>query len=87
MSIGKERVGIFYFHIHTWCVSMERIELFFVLAFWIALAFTTMLMPAVVCFSKLKRDKRHVYRNPLTEHQKALVQICTTSCVISNFAC
>lgn len=27
------------------------------------LSFAAMLMPAIACFSKLKRDKRHRYRN------------------------
>jgi len=42
-----------------------------IVAFWIALTFLTMLMPALVCFSKLKRDKRHTFRHSLTELQKA----------------
>ncbi|ALO69263.1 hypothetical protein CNG00870 [Cryptococcus deneoformans JEC21] len=33
--------------------------------FWVVLSFVAMLMPAVACFSKLKRDKRHTYRHPL----------------------
>ncbi|RXK36320.1 hypothetical protein M231_06405 [Tremella mesenterica] len=32
--------------------------------FWVTLSFVAMLMPALACFSKLKRDKRHVYRHP-----------------------
>lgn len=32
-------------------------------AFWVVLSFVAMLMPAIACFSKLKRDKRHTYRN------------------------
>lgn len=31
--------------------------------FWVTLSFVAMLMPAIACFSKLKRDKRHTYRN------------------------
>jgi hypothetical protein len=34
-------------------------------AFWVTLSFVAMLMPAVACFSKLKRDKRHTLRNPV----------------------
>lgn len=34
------------------------------LAFWVALSFFAMLLPALACFSKLKRDKRHTYRHP-----------------------
>ncbi|WWD19224.1 hypothetical protein CI109_103682 [Kwoniella shandongensis] len=30
--------------------------------FWVVLSFVAMLMPALACFSKLKRDKRHTYR-------------------------
>ncbi|KAK1927284.1 hypothetical protein DB88DRAFT_477474 [Papiliotrema laurentii] len=33
--------------------------------FWVTLSFVAMLMPAVACFSKLKRDKRHTLRNPV----------------------
>ncbi len=32
-------------------------------AFWVVLSFAAMHLPAVACFSKLKRDKRHVYRH------------------------
>lgn len=32
-------------------------------AFWVVLSFAAMLMPALACFSKLKRDKRHTLRN------------------------
>lgn len=32
-------------------------------AFWVFLSFAAMHVPAVACFSKLKRDKRHVYRH------------------------
>ncbi|TXT05406.1 uncharacterized protein COLE_06726 [Cutaneotrichosporon oleaginosum] len=31
--------------------------------FWVVLSFAAMHLPAVACFSKLKRDKRHVYRH------------------------
>ncbi|KAL1405827.1 hypothetical protein Q8F55_007505 [Vanrija albida] len=31
--------------------------------FWVVLSFAAMHMPALACFSKLKRDKRHVYRH------------------------
>ncbi|WVO14517.1 hypothetical protein L204_102152 [Cryptococcus depauperatus] len=31
--------------------------------FWVVLSFMAMLMPAIACFSKLKRDKRHTYRH------------------------
>ncbi|OCF32717.1 hypothetical protein I316_05638 [Kwoniella heveanensis BCC8398] len=34
--------------------------------FWVTLSFMAMLMPAIACFSKLKRDKRHTYRQPLS---------------------
>ncbi|WVW85434.1 hypothetical protein I302_107472 [Kwoniella bestiolae CBS 10118] len=34
--------------------------------FWVTLSFIAMLMPAIACFSKLKRDKRHTYRQPLS---------------------
>ena len=33
-----------------------------------------MLMPAVACFSKLKRDKRHTYRHPLPAVYQTYVQ-------------
>jgi hypothetical protein len=36
---------------------------FDVSAFWVVLSFVAMLMPAIACFSKLKRDKRHTLRN------------------------
>lgn len=53
------------------CASPKRTrtlnETIYFAAFWIALAFLTMLMPAVVCFRKLKRDKMHKYRRDLTE--------------------
>lgn len=32
-------------------------------AFWVSLSFLAMLMPALACFSKLKRDRRHKYRH------------------------
>jgi hypothetical protein len=32
-------------------------------AFWVSLSFFAMLLPAIACFSKLKRDKRHTYRH------------------------
>lgn len=38
-------------------------------AFWVVLSFTAMHLPAIACFSKLKRDKRHVYR-----HAQSVVQ-------------
>ncbi|ORY35693.1 hypothetical protein BCR39DRAFT_511533 [Naematelia encephala] len=31
--------------------------------FWVTLSFLAMLMPALACFSKLKKDKRHTVRN------------------------
>ncbi|GFZ50827.1 hypothetical protein JCM24511_08585 [Saitozyma sp. JCM 24511] len=31
--------------------------------FWVSLSFLAMLMPALACFSKLKRDRRHKYRH------------------------
>lgn len=31
--------------------------------FWVTLSFIAMLMPALACFSKLRRDKRHTYRH------------------------
>lgn len=34
-------------------------------AFWVGLSFLAMLMPAIACFSKLKKDKRHKYRNSM----------------------
>ncbi|WVR09431.1 hypothetical protein IAU60_006498 [Kwoniella sp. DSM 27419] len=34
--------------------------------FWVTLSFMAMLMPALACFSKLKRDKRHTYRQPVS---------------------
>ncbi|WWC71400.1 uncharacterized protein I206_105355 [Kwoniella pini CBS 10737] len=34
--------------------------------FWVTLSFVAMLMPAIACFSKLKRDKRHTYRQPVS---------------------
>ncbi|WWC90532.1 uncharacterized protein L201_005468 [Kwoniella dendrophila CBS 6074] len=34
--------------------------------FWVTLSFIAMLMPALACFSKLKRDKRHTYRQPVS---------------------
>jgi hypothetical protein len=40
-------------------------------AFWILLTFVTMMAPALVCFSKLKRERRHLYRHSLTDLQKA----------------
>lgn len=33
------------------------------IAFWVSLSFFAMLLPALACFSKLKRDKRHTYRH------------------------
>lgn len=42
-------------------------------AFWISLTFSTMACPALVCFSVLKRDKRHTYRTSLTSLQKAFL--------------
>ncbi|WVQ72023.1 hypothetical protein IAR50_001567 [Cryptococcus sp. DSM 104548] len=33
--------------------------------FWVGLSFLSMLLPAIACFSKLKRDKRHTYRHPI----------------------
>ncbi|KAL7422331.1 hypothetical protein Q5752_002977 [Cryptotrichosporon argae] len=33
--------------------------------FWVTLSFIAMLMPAIACFSKLRRDKRHVYRHAM----------------------
>lgn len=41
-------------------VSMRPLT---VVAFWVLLSFAAMLMPALACFSKLKRDKRHKYRH------------------------
>lgn len=38
------------------------------------LSFVAMLMPAVACFSKLKRDKRHTYRHPLPAVYQTYVQ-------------
>lgn len=32
-------------------------------AFWVLLSFAAMHLPALACFSKLKRDRRHVYRH------------------------
>lgn len=37
---------------------------------WVVLAFTTMLLPAVVCFSKLRADRRQTFRRSLTPAQK-----------------
>ncbi|RSH81884.1 uncharacterized protein EHS24_008080 [Apiotrichum porosum] len=31
--------------------------------FWVVLSFAAMHIPAIACFSKLKRDKRHIYRH------------------------
>ncbi|CED84477.1 Major facilitator superfamily domain, general substrate transporter [Phaffia rhodozyma] len=42
--------------------------------FWIVLTFATMGCPAIVCFSVLKRDKRHQYRKSLTPHQRTFLE-------------
>lgn len=34
-----------------------------------------MACPAIVCFSMLKRDKRHVFRHSLSELQKAFLEM------------
>lgn len=38
---------------------------------WIALAFATMAMPALVCLAGLRRSGRQTYRHSLTEAQKS----------------
>lgn len=43
--------------------------------FWVSLAFLTMGMPALVCFGKLRRDRRNNYRHSLTEHQKTFLLV------------
>lgn len=40
-------------------------------AFWVGLSFLAMLMPAIACFSKLKSDKRHLYRHSMPNISKA----------------
>ncbi|CAD6581455.1 MAG: hypothetical protein CYPHOPRED_001578 [Cyphobasidiales sp. Tagirdzhanova-0007] len=42
--------------------------------FWVSLAFATMSMPALVCFAKLRRDRRMTYRHSLTETQKTFLE-------------
>jgi len=54
--IGREKVSFELGH------SEER-GIGLMIAFWVSLSFFAMLLPALACFSKLKRDKRHTYRH------------------------
>ncbi|KAM0753032.1 hypothetical protein T439DRAFT_311710 [Meredithblackwellia eburnea MCA 4105] len=41
---------------------------------WVALAFVTMTLPAIACFSKLRRDRRQTFRRSLTPAQKTFLE-------------
>lgn len=41
---------------------------------WVGLAFSTMAMPALVCFTGLRRSGRQTYRHSLTEAQKTFLE-------------
>lgn len=65
------------------CVDIYRIGWQLTLvAFWVALSFFAMLLPAIACFSKLKRDKRHTYR-----HAAPAIPNKSVSCRISRLSC
>ena len=44
-------------------------------AFWVSLSFFAMLLPAIACFSKLKRDKRNTYPNSVPVIAKTHVHL------------
>jgi len=57
--IGRERVRLELYRSLVYKDGGGRL----MIAFWVSLSFFAMLLPALACFSKLKRDKRHTYRH------------------------
>jgi hypothetical protein len=56
-------------------------------AFWVSLSFFAMLLPALACFSKLKRDKRHTYRHaPATIPNKYVFLFFSSPCPVPRFS-